>query len=79
MLACVVAALGVAAYFSGDALSPVSLFYLWLVAFGGWATEQRFFVAFERSATPMRVTDLGGTIVQANEAFCDLSAMRCPN
>ena len=138
LLGCIVAALGVAVYFSGDALSPVCLFYLWVVAFAGWylpartlslqvawivfsyglvllvhmdpaqrhwwqvsnddasrwlllsgtviasgllvktfrsafrTTEQRFFVAFERSETPMRVAEPDGAIVQANEAFCDL-------
>ena len=138
LLGSVVALLGVGVYFSGAALSPVFLFYVWIVAFAGWYlpagevsiqvlwivlsyglvlvihqdpgqahwwsisnqdasrwlllsgtvlstalmvkmfrgrfldNEQRFVMAFERSATPMTLTGLDGCVIRANDAFCSL-------
>ena len=138
LLGSVVALLGVGVYFSGAALSPLLLFYVWIVAYAGWYlparhvsiqvlwivfsyglalvihqdpgqahwwsmsnadasrwmllsgtvvstalmvkmfrgrfldNEQRFVLAFERSATPMTLTGLDGRVIQANDAFCSL-------
>ena len=134
LLGLAVALLDLAIYFSGEALSPLFLFYVWVVAFAGWylparhvwlqtvwivvsyglaliarsdpwweltnadasrwlllagttvATgflvrtfrralldnEQRFLVAFERSATPMTLAGLDGQMIDANPAFCEL-------